>query len=133
MKTKPINSRTGLALFAAIATALIGNTARAQHYEHKEHHLGPTGLFGVTSPTNIKITQVQALSPADGKIQVGDVIVGAGGALFKENTRRQLSWLRCSQPVVALFVAARSKMASPQCGCECSMIRVTNPFGKVFS
>ena len=25
--------------------------------EHKEHHLGPTGLFGVTSPKDIKITK----------------------------------------------------------------------------
>jgi len=49
------------------------------------------GLFGITSPANIKITKVQADSPADGKIQVGDVIVGAGGAMFKKNTRRQLA------------------------------------------
>ncbi len=74
-----------------IATVFISGTVHAQHYEHKEHHLGPTGLFGVTSPTNIKITKVQAGSPADGKIKVGDVIVGAGGAAFKENTRRQLA------------------------------------------
>ena len=74
-----------------IATVSITGTVHAQHYEHKEHHLGPTGLFGITSPTNIKITKVQAGSPADGKIKVGDVIVGAGGTLFKENTRRQLA------------------------------------------
>ena len=74
-----------------VATMVISGTAHARHYEHKEHHLGPTGLFGVTSPTNIKITKVQKGSPADGKITVGDVIVGAGGALFKENTRRQLA------------------------------------------
>ena len=78
-----------LALFTV--GVLISGTVRAQHYEHKEHHLGPTGLLGVTSPTDIKITKVQAGSPADGKIQVGNVIVGAGGNLFKENTRRQLA------------------------------------------
>ena len=79
------------AIALLMATAFISGTVHARHYEHKEHHLGPTGLFGVTSPTNIKITKVQAGSPADGKIQVGDVIVGAGGAAFKENTRRQLA------------------------------------------
>jgi len=74
-----------------VAAAFINGTAYARHYEHKEHHLGPTGLFGVTSPTNIKITKVQEGSPADGKIEVGDVIVAAGGAAFKGNTRRQLA------------------------------------------
>jgi len=70
---------------------LISGTVQAQHFEYKEHHLGPTGLFGVTSPTDIKITKVQPDSPADGKIQVGDVIVAAGGLPFKENTRPQLA------------------------------------------
>lgn len=69
----------------------MAGTAHAQHFEHKEHHLGPTGLFGVTSPTNIKITKVQAGSPAEGKIKVGDVIVGAGGNMFKANTRPELA------------------------------------------
>ena len=74
-----------------VAAVCICGTAHARHYEHKEHHLGPTGLFGVTSPTDIKITKVQKGSPADEKIKVGDVIVGAGGAAFKESTRRQLA------------------------------------------
>ena len=74
-----------------LATALLGGTVDAQHFEHKEHHLGPTGLFGVTSPADIKITKVEAGSPADGKIKVGDVIVAAGGTPFKEITRRQLA------------------------------------------
>ena len=66
-------------------------TVQAQHFEYKEHHLGPTGLFGVTSPTDIKITKVQEGSPADGKIKADDVIVAAGGIPFKENTRPQLA------------------------------------------
>ncbi len=91
MKAKVNNTRTEVALFAVMATVFLSGTVHAQHYEHKEHHLGPTGLFGVTSPTDIKITKIQEGSPADGKIQVGDVIVGAGGTPFKENTRRQLA------------------------------------------
>jgi len=73
------------------AAVCICGTAHAQHHEHKEHHLGPTGLRGITSPTGIKITKVEPGSPADGKIKVGDVIVGAGAAVFKKNTRRQLA------------------------------------------
>jgi len=70
---------------------LISGTVQAQHFEYKEHHLGPIGLFGVTSPQDIKITKVQPGSPADGKIQVGDVIVAAGGIPFKDDTRPQLA------------------------------------------
>ena len=70
---------------------LIGGVAHAQHFEYKEHHLGPTGLFGVTSPTDIKITKVEQGSPADGKIKEGDVIVSVGGISFKDNTRPLLA------------------------------------------
>lgn len=65
----------------------LGGTVQAQHFEYKEHHLGPIGLFGVTSPADIRITQVAKGSPADGKIKAGDVIVAVGGVPFKENTR----------------------------------------------
>jgi len=82
-------SRTLIAL--AIVIALTGSSAFAQHFEHKEHHLGPTGMFGVTSPTNITITKVEEGSPADGKIEVGNVIVAAGSATFEESTRKQLA------------------------------------------
>ncbi|MDP6634305.1 MAG: DUF6288 domain-containing protein [Phycisphaerae bacterium] len=74
-----------------IAIACVSSTVHARFIEHKEHHLGPTGLFGITFPKDIKITKVQKGSPADGKIKVGDVIVGAGGAAFKDSTRRQLA------------------------------------------
>ena len=75
----------------ACLCVLIGGTVDAQHFEYKEHHLGPTGLFGVTSPTDIKITKVEPGSPADGKIKVDDVIVAAGGRDFHDNTRPQLA------------------------------------------
>ena len=68
---------------------LISGTVQAQHFEYKEHHLGPTGLFGITSPTDIKITQVEKGSPAYGKLKVDDVIVAVGGIPFKDNTRPQ--------------------------------------------
>ena len=70
---------------------LVSSSANAQHFEYKEHHLGPTGLFGVTSPEDITITTVVPGSPADGKLKIGDVIVAAGGFLFKDNTRPQLA------------------------------------------
>jgi hypothetical protein len=64
---------------------------QARFIEHKERHLGPTGMFGVTSPTEIKITKVEEGSPAAGKIKVGDVIVAAGGTTFKDQTRKQFA------------------------------------------
>ena len=63
----------------------------ANAVEHKERMLGPTGLYGVTSPKDIKIVKVEEGSPADGKIKVGDVLVAAGGIPFKDQTRKQLA------------------------------------------
>jgi len=74
-----------------IAVTLISSTVHARHFEHKEHHLGPTGIFGITSPANIKVVKVQAGSPADGKVKAGDVIIGAGRIMFKENGRREMA------------------------------------------
>jgi hypothetical protein len=50
-------------------------SAQARFTEYKERHLGPTGMFGVTSPTEIKITKISKGSPAEGKVKEGDVIV----------------------------------------------------------
>ena len=85
------DQRTGRRWLQFFCGLLLGGTVQAQHFEYKEHHLGPTGLFGVTSPTDIKITKVLEGSPADGKIKVGDVLVAAGGIPFKEDTRPQLA------------------------------------------
>jgi hypothetical protein len=79
-----------LPLVLVAITASI-HPVHARFIEHKERHLGPTGLFGITSPTDIKITKVAEGSPADGKIKIGDVIIAAGGVPFKEQTRRQLA------------------------------------------
>lgn len=59
--------------------------------EHKERLLGPTGLYGVTSPMDIRIVKVDVGSPADGKVKVGDVFIGAGDIAFKDQTRKQLA------------------------------------------
>lgn len=59
--------------------------------EHKERYLGPTGMFGVTSPKDIKIVKVEPGSPADGIIKPGDIITAAGGIPFKDQTRQQLA------------------------------------------
>ncbi len=69
---------------------LVG-TAHAAVCEYKELHIGPTGLFGVLSPKEIKVTKVEPGSPADGKINAGDVIVAAGEAKFQNLTRKQLA------------------------------------------
>lgn len=79
-----------LPLVLVAITASI-SPVHARFIEHKERHLGPTGLYGVTSPKDIKITKVEEGSPADGKIKVGDVIVAAGGTPLKDQTRKQLA------------------------------------------
>ena len=87
-----MNGKTLLLVVCVLAAILFINTSvDARFIEHKEHHLGPTGLFGVISSKDIKITKVQPGSPGDGKIKVGDVIVGAGGIAFKDRTRQQLA------------------------------------------
>ncbi len=71
------------------------------------YNLGPTGLRGwiYTKPATyldsaqgrttaasrqILVTHVGAASPADGVMQVGDVILGAGGGLFADDARKCL-------------------------------------------
>lgn len=73
-----------------LATLLLTASAHAV-VEHKERHLGPTGLYGVTSPKDITIVKVDPGSPADGKINPGDVLIAAGGIPFKDKTRQQLA------------------------------------------
>ena len=63
---------------------LAAGSLQARFYEHKERSLGPTGLFGVTSPTSITITKVSEGSPAAGKMKPGDVVIGAGSTPFKD-------------------------------------------------
>ncbi len=75
-----------------LAVALLSlNAVQAKFFEHKEHHLGPTGLFGVTSTKDIKVTRVVDGSPAAGKIKVGDIITAAGESTFNGQTRQQLA------------------------------------------
>jgi hypothetical protein len=73
-----------------LLTLLLTTIAHA-FVEHKERHLGPTGLFGVTSPKDIKIVKVEPGSPADGKIKPGEIFTAAGGIPFKDKTRQQLA------------------------------------------
>ncbi len=58
--------------------------------------LGPTGLRGwmwamrlqTTLARQILVTKVDQGSPADGRIKVGDVILGAGGGYFRDDARK---------------------------------------------
>ena len=63
-----------------VVSVLIGGTVDAGG---KARHLGPTGLFGAIANRQIEITKALPGSPADGKVHVGDVILGAGGTLFE--------------------------------------------------
>ncbi|MDX1679667.1 MAG: DUF6288 domain-containing protein [Akkermansiaceae bacterium] len=53
--------------------------------------MGPTGLTGATGKKEIKITEVDKGSPADGKLKKGDVVIGVNGKKFSGNPRRELA------------------------------------------
>ncbi len=53
--------------------------------------LGPTGLCGTMSKNTAKVTKVDKGSPAEGKVKVGDELVGAGEKNFKSDPRRELA------------------------------------------
>lgn len=71
--------------------AFVAAPASARFIEYKERHLGPTGMYGVTSPKEIKITKIDEGSPADGKVNVGDVLIAAGGETFDKTIRQQFA------------------------------------------
>lgn len=87
--SRSATARNRVPLFA-IATGLLLSASPQAMSQQKERHLGPTGMFGVVSPKNIEITKVEPGSPADGKVNPGDVITAAGGIPFKNQTRQQL-------------------------------------------
>ena len=62
-----------------------------------EYHLGPTGAKGwmhvganfmTGEARQILVTEVEEGSPADGVLEVGDVILGIGGEHFEEDARK---------------------------------------------
>ena len=75
------------------------------HHKKKKYYdrtLGPTGLWGEAYSQNMangasrdarqfRITKVEAGSPAVGKIQVGDVVIGASGKKFDSDARKLLA------------------------------------------
>lgn len=83
-------ARKRLALFTLTTSLFLSASAHAI-VEHKERHLGPTGMFGVTTPKNITIVKVEPGSPADGIVKPGDIITAAGGIPFNDKTRQQLA------------------------------------------
>jgi hypothetical protein len=74
-----------------LLAAFLCTTSAQAFVEHKERMLGPTGLFGVTSPKDITIVKVDPGSPAEGLMKPGEVITAAGGIPFKDQTRKQLA------------------------------------------
>ena len=74
-----------------LLAALLLTTSAHAFVEHKERMLGPTGMFGVTSPKDITIVKVEPGSPAEGLVKPGEIITAAGGVPFKDKTRKQLA------------------------------------------
>ena len=86
-----------LVLLAFTVAFAVHGPSIAAGAEH-DWNLGATGLRGwircdklVTSDARqITITQVEQGSPADGVLEVGDVIVGAGGQPFSYDPRTEM-------------------------------------------
>ena len=54
-------------------------------------HMGPTGFYGTVGKNNITVTYVAKSSPADGKLNVGDVIVSAADKKMEGDIRKQIA------------------------------------------
>ena len=83
---------------AARMPAVPDLTAGGEKDNRHDWNLGPTGARGwiwgwnleTTPSRQILVTQVDKGSPADGKLQVGDVILGVDGKPFVDDARRSL-------------------------------------------
>ena len=73
-----------LVLFAAHAGLLAAKPS-------DPHLLGPTGIKGICSASEIQVSSVDKGSPAEGRIKVGEVIVGVAGKAFAAEARRELA------------------------------------------
>jgi len=84
-------TQTTITALVVICAAMLLAPLAAEARGPATYNLGPTGLLGSISKTTIKVTKVAEGSPADGKIKVGDQVIGAGGKAFKANVRRELA------------------------------------------
>ena len=87
---------TGPAAAARTPPPVPDLTQGGQPDDKHDWNLGPTGARGwiwghsleTTNARQILITKVDAGSPADGVLEVGDVILGVGGKPFNEDARK---------------------------------------------
>lgn len=78
-----------LGLLTVVGLALAANLLAADG--EIQHQYGPTGIFGSETQNLITVTRVEDGSPAQGKIEPGMKIAGAGTAEFKTHVRRELA------------------------------------------
>ena len=85
---------------ALAAAAPIDLTRTTPAKTDNSYNLGPTGALGwmhvegsmTVEARQILITAVEKGSPADGKLEVGDVILGVFGKPFTEDARKSFGW-----------------------------------------
>lgn len=80
-----------LPVFIAIAVSFIASTAGVWAKPPTEWLLGATGMTGAYTKNSIKVTQIAEGSPAEGKVQQGDEIIGLGSEKFSGDVRRSLA------------------------------------------
>lgn len=91
-------------IHAAVPDFTKGETLDPKHPKKKiqDRTMGPTGLWGQVYSQEMKkgasrdarqwlVTKVEPGSPADGNIQIGDVVVGASGRMFDLDARKLLA------------------------------------------
>jgi hypothetical protein len=82
-------SRSPKLILSTLVLCLIAGVSHARG--PTVYQMGPTGIDGTIHKTTIKVTKVAPKSPADGKIKKDDQIIGAGGAKFVKDVRRELA------------------------------------------
>jgi hypothetical protein len=78
-----------MAVFLALAVLLTGLAFGAK--APAGELFGPTGILGTVSKNAIKVSDVQKGSPADGKLNNGDEIIGLGSAKFGKDPKRDIA------------------------------------------
>lgn len=82
--------RGGIALLA-VALIMPAMTFAAKPPPPTGWHLGPTGFYGKLGKKDITVTYVTKGSPAEGKVNVGDVILSAAGKKLEGDIRKQFA------------------------------------------
>ncbi|MFN4872455.1 MAG: DUF6288 domain-containing protein [Akkermansiaceae bacterium] len=90
LQVRGFQIRAGIVLLTVLAISS-SMTFAAKPAPPTGWHMGPTGFYGTVGKNNITVTYVAKSSPADGKLNVGDVIVSAADKKMEGDIRKQIA------------------------------------------